>query len=161
MYLQFNITTTAYLQCCRLPMLQGPNNAAGSLCCSRLPTSGDTAQGSLCCSLTTMQHAPYAAAGSQQVRYRTRLPMLLDYDNAACSLCCTCSSMLQAANMWRYRPASGFQRQCCGLASGSLYAARSQPCSMLPILRLPTVAIPHCMQTALQVAPYNAARGSL
>jgi hypothetical protein len=46
--------------------------------------------------------------------------MLLDYNNAACSLCCTSTSMLQAANMWRYRTASGSQRQCCCLASGSL-----------------------------------------
>jgi hypothetical protein len=147
MYLQFNNTTTAYLQCCRLPMLQAPNNAAGSLCCSRLPTSGDTARGSLCCSLccslTTMQHAPYAAASPNKWRYRTRLPMLLDYNNAACSLCCTSSSMLQAANMWRYRTASGSQRQCCCLASGSLYAAPMLQ-SLALCCRLPTVAIPHC-----------------
>jgi hypothetical protein len=78
MYLQFNNTTTAYLQGCRLPMLQVPNNAAGSLCCSRLPTSGDTARGSLCCSrlplccsLTTMQHAPYAALLVQCCRLPT------------------------------------------------------------------------------------------
>jgi hypothetical protein len=169
MYLQFNNTTTVYLQCCWLPMLQAPNNAAGSLCCSRLPTSGDTARGSLCCSrlplccsLTTMQHAPYAAAGSQQVAipyeapyaprgslYAARLqqcsmlPMLLDYNNATCSLCCTSSSMLQPANMWRYRTASGSQRQCCCLASGSLYAAPMLP-SLALYCRLPTVAIPHC-----------------
>jgi hypothetical protein len=48
-------------------MLLAYNYAACSLCCSRLPTSGDTARGSLCCLITTMQHAPYAAAGSQQV----------------------------------------------------------------------------------------------
>jgi hypothetical protein len=54
-YLQFNNTTAAYLQCCRLPMLQAPNNAAvplqdpssmlqlPTLQCSRLPTRGDTA----------------------------------------------------------------------------------------------------------------------
>jgi hypothetical protein len=189
MYLQFNNTTTVYLQCSRLPMLrQAPNkwryrtrlpmlldynNAACSLCCSRLPTSGDTARGSLCCLLTTMQHAPYAAllvqrcrlptcgdtalqvasyeapnsnaaaytAGCQPWQYRTasgslqccaRLPlccgcqhvapsMLLAYNHAACSLYCACQP-------WQYRTAnrtaSDFQRQCCCLTSGSLYAAR-------------------------------------
>jgi hypothetical protein len=112
--------------------------------------------GCLCCRLPTMQQAPCAAAGSQQCsrlpvlqqapnkwRCRTRLPMLLDYNNATCSLCCTSSSMLQPANMWRYRTASGSLRQCCCLASGSLYAAPMLP-SLALCCRLPTVAIPHC-----------------
>jgi hypothetical protein len=144
-----------------LPILHASNNAAGSLCCSRLP---------VCCSLlvqycrlpmlqlptcgdTALQVAPYKApnsnaaaytAGCQPWQYRTasgslqcctRLPMLLDYNNAACSLCCTdvavSSSMLQ----------------------------------------LPTVAIPHCnwLPTMLHEAPSmlrlptcgDTARGSL
>jgi hypothetical protein len=103
------------------------NNATCSLCCSRLPNKW---------------------------RYRTRLPMLLDYNNATCSLCCTSSSMLQTANMWRYRTASGSQRQCCCLASGSLYAAPMLP-SLALCCRLPTVAIPHCkwLPTMLHEAP--------
>jgi hypothetical protein len=115
MYLQFNNTTTVYLQCSRLPMLQQAPN---------------------------------------KWRYRTRLPMLLDYNNATCSLCCTSSSMLQTANMWRYRTASGSQRQCCCLANGSLYAAPMLP-SLALCCRLPTVAIPHCkwLPTMLHEAP--------
>jgi hypothetical protein len=155
MYLQINNTTTAYLQCCRLPMLQAYNHAACSLCCSRLPNKWryrtrlpmlldyNNATCSLCCSRLP-----------NKWRYRTRLPMLLDYNNATCSLCCTSSSMLQTANMWRYRTASGSQRQCCCLASGSLYAAPMLP-SLALCCRLPTVAIPHCkwLPTMLHEAP--------
>jgi hypothetical protein len=47
--------------------------------------------------------------------------MLLAHNHAALSLCCACQP-------WHYRTAnrtaSDFQRQCCCLASGSLYAAR-------------------------------------
>jgi hypothetical protein len=59
----------------------------------------------LCCSLTTTQHAPYAAPAN---RGNTALH----------------------AN----RTASDFQRQCCCLASGSLYAAL-----MLLAVKLPAV----------------------
>jgi hypothetical protein len=80
-YLQFNNTTTAYLQCCRLPMLQAPNNAAGSLCCCTLPTCGDTARGSLCCSLPTRGETTLPAASSRNAAYVTMLQPL--------ALCCS------------------------------------------------------------------------
>jgi hypothetical protein len=66
----------------------------------------------LCCSLTTTQHAPYAAPAN---RGNTALH----------------------AN----RTASDFQRQCCCLASGSLYAARGSlyAAPMLLAVKLPAV----------------------
>jgi hypothetical protein len=111
---------------------------------------------------------------SNKWRYRKRLPMLLAHNHAARSLCCACQP-------WQYRTANR-------TASGSLQCCGLQPRSMLPLLRLQTVALPHCkphckwlpsmlrltttqhapftapanrgttaLQTALQVAPFNAA----
>jgi predicted DCC family thiol-disulfide oxidoreductase YuxK len=163
--------------CCLLttmhaPMLLAYNNAACSLCCTSSSMLQAANRGN-----TALQVAPYNAArgslypaAANMWRYRTRLPMLLAYNNAACSLCCTSSSMLQADNIWRYRTANGSQRQRCCLASGSLYAAPMLQ-SLALCCRLPTVAIPHCkwLPTMLHEAPSilrlptcgDTARGSL
>jgi hypothetical protein len=94
-------------------------------------------------------------------------PLALCCDAAASSSMLRCCSLklyaavLQASNMWRYRTASGSQRQCCSLycrlptrgntalqvapngdAAASSYAAMLQPLALC--CRLPTVAIPHC-----------------
>jgi hypothetical protein len=145
------------VQCCRLPTVAKPH-------CEWLPTAtllpilqaanrGNTA----------LQVAPYNAArgslyaaAANMWRYRTRLPMLLAYNNAACSLCCTSSSMLQADNIWRYRTANDSQRQRCCLASGSLYAAPMLQslalccgCQVLLAVKLPAVNCPpnNCQPT--------------
>jgi hypothetical protein len=111
-------------------MQQAPYAAAGSLNAARFQQ------------VAIPHEAPYAAAGSQQ---GSRLPMLH-----------TSSSMLQAANMWRYRTASGSQRQCCCLASGSLYGAPMLQslalccgCQVLLAVKLPAVNCPpnNCQPT--------------
>jgi hypothetical protein len=71
-----------------------------------------------------MQQAPYAARGSL---YAPRLQQV------------------------QHAPYAAAGSQQVAIPHEAPYAARSQPRSMLPMLRLPTVAIPHCMQTALQV----------
>jgi hypothetical protein len=98
-YLQFNKTTTVYLQCSRLPMLLAHNHAARSLCCTglqppfnaaaRLPFNAaayNHAACSLCCTglqhrlpsmqrLTTTQHAPFAATANRgTTALQTALP---------------------------------------------------------------------------------------
>jgi hypothetical protein len=79
---------------------------------------------------------------SNKWRYRKRLPMLLAHNHAARSLCCACQP-------WQYRTANR-------TASGSLQCCGLQPRSMLPLLRLPTVAIPHCTASgSLQCCGYN------
>jgi hypothetical protein len=70
MYLQFNNTTNAYLQCCRLPMLQ-PNKWLPAAMLLPILQSANNAAGSLCCLITTMQHAPYAALLVQCCRLST------------------------------------------------------------------------------------------
>jgi hypothetical protein len=115
------------LQCCRLPMLHAPNNAA-------------------------VLQAPYAAMlhASNTWRRRTRphcklLPNETTSCNAAGSLCCNAAGclcfnaaasqlyaamlpaaytvMLQAVNTWRYRTASCFRARLPAALQPGLYAA--------------------------------------
>jgi hypothetical protein len=89
---------------------EAPYAARGSLYAARLQP---------CSMLPMLQQAP------NKWRYRTRLPMLLE---APTMLLATTMQhalvMLQPANRGDTALQSGSQRQCCCLASGSLYAAR-------------------------------------
>jgi hypothetical protein len=142
-YLQFNNTTTAYLQCCRLPMLQAPNNAAGSLCCS----------------LPTMQQAPYAAAGSlyaARLQQCSKLPLLhasnmWRYRTQCCCLCCSrlplcCTDV--ASSLCCRLPTVAIPH--CKLFRTRLPTAMLQPNKWLPTAML--LPILQCMQASNNAA---------
>jgi hypothetical protein len=126
MYLQFNNTTNAYLQCCRLPMLQ-PNKWLPAAMLLPILQSANNAAGSLCCLITTMQHAPYAALLVQCCRLST----------VAIPHCKWLSTAMLLPSKWLptmlHEAPSMLRLPTCG----SLYAA-----PMLLAVKLPAVNCP-------------------
>jgi hypothetical protein len=109
-YLQFNNTTAAYLQCCRLPMLQ-PSKWLPTAA-SQVAPNGNAAAYTAGCQHVVIPHCKWLPTAILQPSKWLPTAMLQPLAMLRC-----CSLQLYAAGCqpWQYRTASGSLRQCCSL----------------------------------------------